>query len=79
MNFSEEDYVVGRLGTTYRAIDVYEDGKYVGKGLEQERIIKLLENWECENEMCYCTFYREPDRHCKTALELIELIKGEQR
>jgi len=44
---------------------------------ERERIIKLLEAWECGNDRCYCTFYSAPDRHCGTALELIALIKGE--
>jgi hypothetical protein len=45
-----------------------------GREFEQERIIKLLGIWDCNNDRCDCDSINE----CVYRQELIALIKGEK-
>jgi len=53
----------------------YNTGFYDGKKAEQERIIKLLDIWDCNNDRCDCESINE----CVYRQKLIALIKGENK
>ena len=71
----EDEYVVDRLGTTWRAIDVFKTGETQGIRNERQRIIKLLEaeRWTLPNGIAAGGEVYLPIE------EAIALIKGEQK
>lgn len=69
MNDLENEYVIDRQGTAWRAIDVFKTGEAQGTHNERLRIIKLLDEAECQGE----------DDWCGTIKQAIALIKGEQK
>lgn len=46
----------------------------LGVSVERERIIELLDIWDCNNDRCDCDSINE----CVYRQQLIALIKGEQ-
>lgn len=50
-------------------------GKAVATRDEQERIIKLLEKWQCMEDFCSCW---TDNQLCENRDELIALIKGKK-
>ena len=75
MNDLENEYVIDRQGTAWRAIDVFKIGETQGTRNERQRIIKLLEAWaNCEHENHLPMVCSSP-----SYAHAIALIKGKQK
>ncbi len=53
---------------------MFDLGMVKGKEIERERIVKLVNIWDCNNDRCDCDSIDD----CVYRQHLIALIKGEQ-
>jgi hypothetical protein len=54
---------------------MFDLGMVKGKEIERERIVKLVNIWDCNNDRCDCDSIDD----CVYRQQLIALIKGEQK